>query len=420
MGFRRTAGTLILCVAVASALAGFAPDVAERYVPSSGPYARQIRTYLPAALLVYHPDPGQPPGAALTAQAPVASSAAPTQRPPVQVVVGRAEKKDFPWIINQIGTVQPIATVALRPHFDAVVQSVLVADGAAVKAGDILIKMDSRQPEAALKGAEAQLAKDQAQLEQAKRDVARYTDLVSRSATPVLNLDNARTAVASSEAAILGDRAAIDNLQVQLDFATITAPISGRIGAVNIKEGNIAKASDNSAAGIFATINQISPIYVAFSVSQIYLAPLREAMAAGAPVIATPQGSTKQVAGKLALIENAIDSGSGAILARAKFENADETLWPGQLCNLQLTLRVDPDTIVVPREAVQNGQAGTYVFVIADGVARVRPVTVSRTQGSMTVVTKGLDGNETLVIDGALMLTDGSKIEARDAQKGAS
>ncbi len=415
MGFRRTAGILLLCAGVLAAAAGFAPDVAEKLLPSAGPYARQIRTYLPAALLAFHPDPGQAATTAANSAAPAAPS-----RPPVQVVIAQAEKKDFPWIINLIGAVQPIATVALRPHFDSGVEKVLVADGAAVKAGDVLIKMDSRQSEAALKGAEAQLAKDQAQLEQAKRDVARYTDLVGRSATPVLNLDNARTAVASSEAAILGDKSAIDSLKVQLGFATITAPISGRIGAVNIKKGNIAKASDNSAAGIFATINQISPIYIAFSVSQTFLAPLREAMAAGAPVIATPQGSTKPSTGKLALIENAIDAGSGTILARATFENADEALWPGQLCNLQLTLRVDPETIVIPREAVQNGQSGTYVFVIADGVAHVRPVTVSRTQGDKTVVTQGLDGAETVVVDGALLLTEGSKVEVRNAQKGAS
>jgi len=419
MGFRRFASILILCGGALALFGAIAPDVADRYLPTASPYARQLRTYLPASLLALHPDPGKDAPLA-SAAAPASASSSATTRPPVVVVVGQAEKQDFPWVVDQIGTVQPVASVALRPHFDSTVDKVFVADGAAVKAGDVLIKMDSRQSEAQLKGAQAQLAKDQAQLEQAKRDVARYTDLVSRSATPVLNLDNAKTSVAATEAAILGDQAAIDSLTVQLGFATIKAPISGRIGAVNIKAGNVAKASDNSAAGIFATINQISPIYVAFSVSQTLLAPLREAMAAGAPVTATPQGSTKQATGKLALIENSIDAGSGSIVARAIFDNANELLWPGQLCNLKLTLRIEPNTIVVPREAMQNGQSGTYVFVISDGVAHVQSVAVSRTQGDKTIVTEGLKGGEAVVVDGALLLVEGSKVEVRAAQKGAS
>jgi len=386
MGFRRFASILILCGGALALFGAIAPDVADRYLPTASPYARQLRTYLPASLLALHPDPGKDAPLA-SAAAPASASSSATTRPPVVVVVGQAEKQDFPWVVDQIGTVQPVASVALRPHFDSTVDKVFVADGAAVKAGDVLIKMDSRQSEAQLKGAQAQLAKDQAQLEQAKRDVARYTDLVSRSATPVLNLDNAKTSVAATEAAILGDQAAIDSLTVQLGFATI---------------------------------NQISPIYVAFSVSQTLLAPLREAMAAGAPVTATPQGSTKQATGKLALIENSIDAGSGSIVARAIFDNANELLWPGQLCNLKLTLRIEPNTIVVPREAMQNGQSGTYVFVISDGVAHVQSVAVSRTQGDKTIVTEGLKGGEAVVVDGALLLVEGSKVEVRAAQKGAS
>jgi len=417
MRFRQFASLLVAAAAALAVFAAFAPDIVDKYAPSAGPVARQLRSYFPAPLLAWRPLPASTasdPGAAQ-----VAAATGPA-RPPVSVMTGQVEKTSFPWIVSEIGTVQSIATVALRPHFDATVVDVLVADGAAVKAGDVLIKLDARQPEAQLKGAQAALAKDQAQLEQARRDVARYTDLVSRSATPVLNLDNAKTAVASAEAAILGDQAAIDNLKVQLGWSTITAPISGRVGAVNIKAGNIAKAGDNSAAGVFATINQISPIYVAFSVPQTLLPALREAMANGASVTAQPQGSNKQASGKLALIENSIDPGTGAILARATFGNADETLWPGQLCDLKLTLRIDPDTIVVPREAVQIGQNGNFVFVVTDGAAHVQPVVVTRTQGAQTIVTDGLKGGETVVVDGALLLVEGSKVDVRAGAKGAS
>ena len=268
-----------------------------------------------------------------------APNAAAPSKPPVVVVVGHAARKDLPWKLDEIGTAQAIASVALRPHFDATVDKVLVADGAAVKAGETLIELDARQVRAQIDGAKAQLAKDQAALEQAQRDVTRYADLVARAATPQLNLDNARTAEASARAAILGDQAAIENLEVQLGWYTITAPISGRVGVVAIKQGNVAKASDNSAAGVFATINQISPIYVAFSVQQSLLPALREAMAEGATVEATPQGSTRHAPGKLALVDNSVDPTTGTIVAHAIFDNADEILWPGQLCDLTLTLR---------------------------------------------------------------------------------
>ncbi|MGO9770977.1 MAG: efflux RND transporter periplasmic adaptor subunit [Roseiarcus sp.] len=408
MGFRRFAGLLLTIAAVLALYAGYAPAEVEKVFPSAGPYARQIHALLPAALT-------SEPQAAPAAPAPAAAP-----RPPVSVVVGRAARKDLPWRIDEIGAAQAIASVALRTHFDATVEKVLVADGASVKAGETLIELDARQAVAQLEGAKAQLAKDEAQLEQATRDTTRYTDLVARSATPVLNLDNAKTAGASARAAILADKAAIDNLQVQLGWTTIVAPISGRVGVVAIKEGNIAKASDNGATGIFATINQISPIYVTFSVQQSLLPALREGMANGARVVATPQGSKKSASGKLALLDNSVDQTTGTILAHAIFDNADETLWPGQLCNLTLTLRVEPNTVVVPREAVQIGQSGNFVFTVIDGAAHVQPVEVSRTQDGETVVTKGLNGDETVVVDGALLLTEGSKVAIRSAQNRAT
>lgn len=411
MGFRRVAGIVVVAAAALAAYGAYAPEIVDKWSPTAGVYAWRLHALLPSAAVgqraAASPDAAPPP------QAPPAA-------PSVPVVVAKTARKDLPWRVDSIGTVQPIATVSLRSRVDATVDQVLVADGAAVKVGDVLFKLDARQTDAQLKGAQAQLAKDQAQLEQAKRDVVRYTDLVARSATPVVNLDNAKTAVATNEAAILGDLAAIDNLQVQLGWYTISAPISGRIGTVAIKVGNIAKTGDNSAAGAFATLNQISPIYVSFSVTQTLLPALRVAMTNGAKVVATPQGSKKSAEGKLALIENAVDPGTGTITAHAVFDNADEALWPGQLCNLNVTLRNEPDTVVAPREAIQIGQNGNYVFTIVNGAAHVQPVEVARTQDGETVVTKGLNGDETVVVDGALLLIEGSKIEARDPQKGAS
>ena len=407
MRVRRFAALIVTAAVVVGLYAAYDPVAVGALWPAAAPLANRIHALLPIG--------SRASRAAVDAAAPAVPS-----KPPVVVVVGHAARKDLPWKLDEIGTAQAIASVALRPHFDATVDKVLVADGAAVKAGDTLIELDARQAKAQLDGAKAQLAKDQAALDQAQRDVARYTDLVGRGATPQLNLDNARTAEASSRAAILGDQAAIENLEVQLGWYTVTAPISGRVGVVSIKQGNIAKASDNSAAGVFATINQISPIYVAFSVQQSLLPALHEAMAAGATVEATPQGSKRRVPGKLALVDNSVDPATGTILARAIFDNPDEILWPGQLCDLTLTLRTDPNTVVVPREAVLVGQSGNYVFTVVDGVAHMQPVEVARTQEGETVVVNGLSGDETVVIDGALLLTEGAKVAARNAAGGAS
>ena len=407
MGLLRFFGLILVALVALAVYAAYSPASIDAFAPAAGPLAHQLSETL---------------GAATSSAGSLAPAAAqnPPPRPPVSVLVGRAERQDFAWRLDEIGAAQPVASVALRAHADATVQQVLVSDGAAVKAGEILIRLDARQAEAQLKGAEAQLAKDQAQLEQAQRDVQRYIDLVSRSATPVLNLDNAKTAVASTQASILADQAAIENLKVQLGWYTVKAPIAGRIGAVTIKAGNIAKAGDNSSAGVFATINQVSPIYVAFSSPQALLPALREAMANGAEVIATPQGAKKSTKGKIALIENSIDGATGSIIARAAFDNSDELLWPGQLCNLRITLKIEPDTVVIPREAVQVSQQGNFVFTIVDGAAHIQPVEVSRTLDGLTKVDKGLSGGETVVIDGQLLLIEGSMVEIRDAKKGAS
>jgi RND family efflux transporter MFP subunit len=396
---------LVLAAIFAVAYGVYNPGAVAVYAPKAAPYARIAHGYLPAAII------GEKPAAA----APVALA-----RPPVSVVTADVQRKTVPWTVADIGVAQAIASVALKSHFDATVMKVEVADGAEVKVGEELFQLDDRQAQAQLAMAQAQLAKDEAQLDQAQRDVNRYTDLVARGATPILNLDNAKTASASSRAAVIGDAASIRNMQVALGWYTITAPISGRVGVVDIKAGNIVKGGDNSTAGVLATINQIKPIYVAISVSQKLLPALREAMAAGVKVTAIPQGSTREAEGRLALIDNKVDPLTGTIVIHAEFANADELLWPGQLCNLTLTLRQEPDTVVVPREAIQISQNGNYVFTIKDGLAHVAPVVVGRTEGTDTVIEKGLEGGEKVVVDGALLLFEGAHVVPRDPAKGAS
>ena len=428
-------GVVALCLVALAA--SYSPQTAERLIPGAGTKAGQLRAALPDALFARLDDvlpaavkswlpaepekkvagtaagaTGQPRASGAGGNAPAAGGAPP--RPPVSVIVGQAVRKLVPVRIDAIGTVQPMASVSLRSRVDTQIDQILVGDGAPVKAGEMLVKLDSRQVEAQLRQAEATLAKDRATLEQNIRDVTRFTELVATQATTKINLDNAKTAVATTRASIQGDEAAVDNLRVQITFYSIRAPISGRVGTFTTKAGNIARQGE--AATALATINQTSPIYVVFSVPQRNLGDLREAMASpDAKVEATPQGSKKSAFGKVSVIDNAIDAATGTISIRAQFENADEMLWPGQLCNIRVTLRVEPNTLTVPREAVQVGQTGNYVFVVEDGVAKVRSVTVARIQDTDTIITDGLKGGETVVTEGALLLSNNARVEIRNA-----
>lgn len=350
--------------------------------------------------------------------APLAHAQAPAPRPGapqargVPVLMSAAVQKAMPVRFDTIGVVQPVASVVLRSRVESQVMEVLVADGASVKEGDLLIRLDQRTVEAQIKQAEAQLARSQAQLEQAQRDVRRFEQLIASDAGSRVNLDNGRTQMASLQAQILSDQAALENLKVQLGFYTIRAPISGRIGVVGVKPGNIAKTAEGSTP--FATLIQTSPIYVAFAVPQKLLQDLRAAMNAGtATVTATPQGANKSATGKIAVIDNSVDNASGTVTLRAIFDNQDELLWPGALCNVRVTLRTEPNAVVVPREAVQTGQRGNFVFVVEEGVAKVRPVTLDRAVDNESVLTSGIKPGETVVVDGQLLLTDGARVEPK-------
>ncbi len=335
----------------------------------------------------------------------------------VAVFVGKAERKPMPVRFDTIGTVQTIASVTLRSRVESQIVEVAFKDGAIVKKDDILVRLDSRGIEAQIRQAEANILRSQAQLEQAQRDVRRFEQLLANEAGSRVNYDNSRTQVQALAAQIKADEAALDNLRVSLSYYTIKAPITGRVGVGGLKEGNIAKTGDGSPA--LATINQTSPIYVAFSLPQRFLPELRAAETdASSKVEVTPQGSSKAVSGRISVLDNAVDATTGTITVRAEFENADETLWPGQLCNVRVIFRMEPDAVAVPREAVQSGQKGSFVFVVDQGIAKVRPVTVARSVDGLSVIAEGLSGNETVVTDGQLLLTDGMRVEPRGGPGG--
>jgi RND family efflux transporter MFP subunit len=335
----------------------------------------------------------------------------------VPVEVTTAIEQKTPVQIAVLGTVTPMASVIIKPRVDSVVTEVHFADGAAVKAGDVLFTLDSRSIEAQIRQAEGLVARDQAQVEGAERDVRRYTDLVAKNATPVTNLDNAKTQSATFRAQMKADQASLDNLRVLLSYCTIRAPISGRISAANVKVGNFVRAGSDTVQ--LATIIQTAPIYVSFAVPQKDLPDVRSALAAKtASVDVGIPGEPKRASGKVAMIENTVDPTTGMVMVRADMPNTDALLWPGTLVSTTLKLR-DEDAIVVPSVAVQVGQSGNFVFVIKDGEAKVRPVTVERTYNSVSVITKGLQMGEVVVTDGQLLLGDGTKVTIREKKAGA-
>jgi RND family efflux transporter MFP subunit len=343
------------------------------------------------------------------AQAPAAVRAVP-------VDVATAVRRPAPVFIEALGTVSPIETVAVRPRVDSEIIAVHFRDGATVKKGDLLFSLDSRAVEAQIAQAEGNVARDQAQLEGAMRDMRRYTGLVAKNATPVINLENAQTQADTFRAAIKADQGALENLKVQLSYCTIRAPIAGHISMAAVKVGNFVRATD---AAPIATINQIAPIYVSFAVPQRNLPDVRNALAAEtASVEAIVAGEKRRPTGLLTMIENTVDPTTGMIIMRATFDNADQVLWPGALANMRLTLRYE-EGVIVPTTAVLTGQAGKYVYVIKDNVAKVQRVTVARTNENESVISEGLAGGESVVTNGHLLLNNGTKVSPREAKAGS-
>jgi RND family efflux transporter MFP subunit len=330
---------------------------------------------------------------------------------PVETAI--AERKPVPVRIESLGSVTPIASVAIKARVETAIMGVHFSDGAEVKQGDLLFTLDGRQIEADMKRVQAVIDGAQAALEQAQRDVERYTDLVARNATPIVTLNNAQTAVNMSRATAESNRAQLENLKVQLGFCTIRAPISGRISMANVKLGNFVRPADTAA---MATIIQMAPVYVSFTVPQKVLPEIRQALVAKtASIEAIIPGERKRASGQVTMIENTVDAATGLVTIRATMPNEGEVLWPGTLVTAELTLRIE-EAVVVPSTAVQVSQTGSFVFVIQDNAAKVQHVKVARTAGDRAVIESGLNGGETVVTEGQLLLSEGTRVNARAAK----
>lgn len=321
-------------------------------------------------------------------------------RPAVPVTVAAVARQPMPVRLDTIGTVQTIANVSVKTRIDGVITDVLIQDGQYVKTGDVMFKLDDR-------AAKAQLEQYRAQLDNAKADVSRYKPLVGKEFISRQQYD---TAVANQDML----QAQVDNFAAQLSYDTITAPINGRVGTITIKTGNSIKANDVP----LVTINQVSPIYVGFTLPQSELPGIRQAMSNGdvaVNALASGDGGAP-VAGKIAFFDNTIDTNSGTIAVKAVFDNAQERLWPGEFVNVSVTERIDPDAITVPQSAVLIGQNTTYVYVIKDdSTAEMRPVKVARTVDGISVIADGLNPGERVATDGQLRLTTGSRVDVRSS-----
>ena len=333
----------------------------------------------------------------------------------VPVTTTAAVRKAMPLDATVIGTVEAYATVAVRAQITGELTAVQFQQGDDVQAGQELFALDRRPFEAALQQATANYERDAAQAANAKVIVQRYEQLADRGIVAPEQRDTARTSVAALEATLAAHRATIENAKVQLQYATIRAPISGRTGALMVNAGNLVRANDQTP---LVTINQVTPIYVSFAFPEALLADLRRYMARGSlQVEARPaQGEGPVATGRVTFVDNAVDQTTGTIKIKGTFPNDDRWLWPGQFVNVVVRLATESAAIVVPSVAVQTGPEGSYVYLVkADETVEMRPVAVARVAGTETVIKDGIAAGDTVVTDGHLRLVPGSRISQRGA-----
>ncbi|HEV8308926.1 MAG TPA: efflux RND transporter periplasmic adaptor subunit [Methylomirabilota bacterium] len=339
--------------------------------------------------------------------------------PPVPVIVATAVQKPMPVQLRAIGNVQPSETVTVRARVGGILAQVRFKEGQDVTEGQLLFTLDRGPLEAAVRQAEASLAKSRAEFENARRDAARYAELAQKGFVAQQEYDRLRTAAQALEATVQADRAVVENARLQMGYATIRAPIAGRSGALLVHEGDLIKANDTP----LVVINRLRPVDIAFSMPERELPAVRQyrdqgtlAVDALAPQDAAPLGQ-----GQLSFIDNRVDPTTGTIQLKATFPNGDGTLWPGQYVNVVLTLTTEPAAIVVPAQAVQTGQQGAYLFVVkADQTVESRPVRVARQVGAETVIAEGVGTGEAVVTEGQLRLVPGARVETKPTAAAAA
>jgi membrane fusion protein, multidrug efflux system len=332
----------------------------------------------------------------------------------VLVTVAPVVQKAMPLDIRVIGTAEAESTVAIHAQITGAITSVNFTEGDDVSEGQVLFTLDKRPLEATLAQVQANLARDVAQSDNARTQAGRYQALAARGLISGQEMQTSATAAAALEATVEADRAAVENAKVQLEYATIKAPISGRTGALIVHPGNLVRAND---ATPLVVINRIAPINVSFGIPEGQLPDFKRYLADRTlRVQANAPSETVPSTGRITFIDNAVDPTTGTIKIKGSFPNDDRRLWPGQFVNVVVTLRTDPAAIVVPTAAIQSGQQGDFVFLVKpDQTVDLRPVTVARASDGESVIKQGLTAGDTVVTDGQLRLVAGSHVKVKNA-----
>ena len=339
---------------------------------------------------------------------------APKKLPPPEapVRVAKAEKRAVPLDVAAVGHVEASSVVSIKPQVGGVVLKVGFKEGDDVAVGQLLFQIDARPFEAALAQAKASLERDRARAAEAERTLARYEELIKKEYVTQEQLDGARANSAALKATVVGDEAAVEQSRLNLAYCQIESPVAGRTGSLLVTPGNVVKANDDRP---LVVLNQLEPVRVSFAVPEKALADVKARSREGKlRVTVTPPGGEPHE-GDLTFVDNTVDSTTGTITLKATFPNRDRALWPGQFVQVALNLATDAAVTVVPTEAIQSGQVGTYVFVVKDDrTVEIRPVSVVRNWKNVTVLAKGLEPGETVATDGQIRLAPGVKVSIKE------
>lgn len=386
--------TLIVVAGGAAGYAVYAPDQADRVAPQAGVWARQARIALKL------------PAQSATAKPEAAAAPAP---PPAPVEVEVAPRKDFLVVLESLGQVVPYQTVTVRARVDGQVTKIAFTEGQIVKQGDLLAEIDPRPFQAMLDQAKAKKQADESTLANAKLDHARYSTLARQNYATQQQLDTQTATVNTLTAQIAADTASVEAAAVQLGYAHIAAPLTGRVGYRLVDQGNMVAASQQT--GI-VVINQLQPISAIFTAPQERVGQINALLKAGTvPVKVKSTDGADLATGLLDVVDNTIDVATGTVKLKAKFENADNALWPGLAVIADVALGTDKNVPVIPTAAIQHSQKGLFVYGVGDDmIAQPKPIRVLHQNMQETAIAEGLSGGEKIVTNGQALLRPGARV----------